>query len=59
VGFLRSIEFFLGSKKLSGDPKNQEIDFLKKPKFCDLSEHGGGQGSGPSHPDGVGALGLG
>ena len=30
-----------------------KLIFSKKPNFCDLSEHGGGQGSGPSHPDRV------
>ena len=34
---------FGGQKSFLGT-QNQKIDFLKKPEFCDLSEHGGGQG---------------
>ena len=33
---------FLELKKFLGPPlKSKKNDFLKKPKFCDLSEHGG------------------
>ena len=30
---------FTGPKKFFGVPKNTKIDFLKKPEFCNLSEH--------------------
>ena len=57
VGFLRPKKVLGGQKSFLGPPKIKKIDFLKKPEFCDLSEHGGDQGSGPSPPDGVGPLG--
>ena len=56
--FLRLNKVLRGHKCFLGPPKIKKNDFLKKPEFRDLSEHGGGQGNGPSHPDGVGPLGL-
>ena len=44
---------FWGSKKFSGTPKTRKIDFLIKPKLCNLTEHGGSSHNGPGH---LGAL---
>ena len=53
VRFLRPNKVFGAQKFFLGPPKFKEIDFLKKPEFCDLSEHGGWSGSGPRPPDSV------
>ena len=38
-------------KKVFRDPpKSKKIDFLKKPKFCDFSEHGGLSREWPQPP---------
>ena len=58
VSFLRPNKVFGVKKVFRGPPKSKKLIFSKKPKFCDLSEHGGGQGSGPSHPDGVRPIGV-
>ena len=44
---------FWGSKKFSGTPKTRKIDFLIKPKLCNLTKHGGSSHNGPGH---LGAL---
>ena len=36
LGFLRPNK---AQKSFLGPPKTQKIDFLKKPQFCDLTEH--------------------
>ena len=41
VRFLRPNKVSGGQKSFLGAPKIKKIDFLKKPEFCDLSEHGG------------------
>ena len=39
VRFLRPNKVSGGQKSFWGAPKIKKIDFLKKPEFCDLSEH--------------------
>ena len=39
VGFLKPNNVFWAEKSFLGPPKTQKIDFLKKPDFCDLTEH--------------------
>ena len=41
VGFLRPNNVLGAQKSFYGPPETQKIDFLKKPEFCDLSEHWG------------------
>ena len=41
VGFLRPNKVLGAQKSFYGPPETQKIDFLKKPEFCDLSEHWG------------------
>ena len=41
-----------------GPPKSKKLIFSKNPNSVICLNMGGGQGSGPSHPDGVGPLGL-
>ena len=53
---LKLNKVFGGQKSFLGPPKIKVIDFLKKPEFRDLSEHGGWSREWPSHPDGVVSL---
>ena len=41
VRFLRPNKVSEGQKSFWGAPKIKKIDFLKKPEFFNLSEHGG------------------
>ena len=50
VRFLRPNKVSGGQKSFLGAPKIKKIDFLKKPEFCDLSEHGGWSREWPQPP---------
>ena len=53
MGFFRK-SFFL----FWGPLKSKKLIFSKNPNSVICPNMGGGQGSGPGHPDGVGPLGL-
>ena len=55
----KAIRGFMGAKKVFRDPpKSKKLIFSKNPNSVICPNMGGGQGSGPSHPEGVGPLGL-
>ena len=59
VRFLRPNMVFEGQKSFQGaPPKIKKIVFSKNPNSVICPNMGGGQGSGPRHPDGVRPLGV-
>ena len=50
VRFARPNKVFWGQKSFWGPPKLKKNDYLKKPKFWDLSEHGGWSRKWPQPP---------
>ena len=55
---LRPNKVFGGQKSFFGPPKSKKLIFSKNPNSVICPNMGGGQGSGPSHPDGVRPLGV-
>ena len=55
---LKKVYGFQGSKIFLEPPKQKKINFLKNPNSVICLNMGCGQGSGPSHPDGVRLFGV-